>query len=263
MNGLNHQITSNQTVNSALIPCVWMQAGVVDYKLCERDYDCDHCPFDEALHTRSSQQALHEMRAQSEPTIVQGCRVEPDLFYHPAHTWARIEEGGMVRAGLDDFGQRILGRAYSVSLPAFRTTVAAGSECLHLAHQSGVSCLVAPITGNVKEVNSKLLQRPALMNRDAYGEGWLMLIEPDDLKLDLKRLIYGERVRAWVQHEIERLQSLINGEQSRMNDGGWLTPEFMSELTDAQRNRVIDSFFPLSFVEEAQSNNPIKFPNGR
>jgi glycine cleavage system H lipoate-binding protein len=263
MNGLNHQITSNQTVNPGLIPCVWMQAGVVDYRLCDRDYDCEHCPFDEALHTRSSQQALRAMRAQSKPTIVQGCAVEPDLFYHPAHTWARIEEGGMVRAGLDDFGQRILGRAYSVSLPALGTTVQTGSECLRLTHQSGVSFLVAPVTGNVKEVNSKLLQRPGLMNRDAYGEGWLMLIEPDDLKLDLKWLIYGKQVRAWLRHEIEKLQSLINGEQSRMNDGGWLTPEFMSELTDAQRNRVIDSFFPLSFDEEAKSNNAIKFPNGR
>jgi glycine cleavage system H lipoate-binding protein len=263
MNGLNHQIASHQTVNPGLIPCIWMQAGVVDYKLCDRDYDCELCPFDEALHTRSSQQALRETRAQFESTIVQGCGVEPDLFYHPAHTWARIEEGGVVRAGLDDFGQRILGRAYSISLPALRTTVQAGSECSRLTHQAGVSFLIAPVTGNVKEVNSKLLQRPGLMNRDAYGEGWLMLIEPDDLKLDLKRLIYGERVRAWLQDEIERLQSIINGDQSRMNDGGWLTPGFMSELTETQRNRVIDSFFPLAFDEEAKSNNAIKFPNGR
>jgi hypothetical protein len=48
-----------------------------------------------------------------------------------------------------------------------------------------------------------------------------------------------------------------------MNDGGWLTPGFMSELTETQRNRVIDSFFPLAFDEEAKSNNAIKFPNGR
>ena len=78
MNGPNHQIASNQTMNPGLIPCVWMQAGVVDYKLCDRDYDCEHCPFDEALHTRSSQQALRERRAQSESTIVQGCGVEPE-----------------------------------------------------------------------------------------------------------------------------------------------------------------------------------------
>lgn len=263
MNGPHQHIASNQTVNSGLIPCVWMQAGVVDYKLCDRDYDCEHCPFDEALHTRSSQQALRDRGEDSESIIVQGCRVEPDLFYHPAHTWARIEEGGMVRAGLDDFGQRILGRAYSVSLPALGTTVQTGSECFRLTHHSGVSSLVAPVGGNVKEVNSKLLQRPALMNRDGYGEGWLMLIEPDDLKLDLKRLFYGERVRAWLHDEIEKLQSLITGEQSTLNDGGRLVQEFMNELTASQRNRVIDSFFPLSFDEEAKSNNAIKFPIGR
>lgn len=258
MNGQNQHITSNQTVSPGLIPCVWMQAGVVDYKLCDRNYDCDHCPFDEGLHTRSSQQALRDRREYSESISVQGCSVEPDLFYHPEHTWARIEEGGMVRAGLDDFGQRILGRAYSVSLPAPGTTVQAGSECLRLTHQSGVSILAAPVAGSVKEINSKLLQRPALMNRDPYDEGWLVLIEPGDLRCGLKGLMYGERVRDWLQREIEKLHSLINGEQSTMNDGGWLTQEFMSDLTDSERNRVVDSFFPLSFEDKAKSNNPIQ-----
>lgn len=263
MNGLNHQIALNQTVNPGLIPCVWMQAGVVDYKLCDRDYDCDRCPFDEALHTRSCQQALREQGDYFEPMTVQGCRVEPDLFYHRNHLWARIEEGGMVRAGLDDFGQRILGRVYLVSLPAPGTVIRARAQCLRLTHQSGVCALAAPFDGKVKEVNSKLLQRPALMNRDPFGEGWLMLIEPDDLKPGLKRLMYGEPVRDWLQQEIEKLHSLINEEQSTMNDGGRLTPEFMSELTSSQRNRVIDSFLPLSFDEEAKSKNAIKFPIGR
>ncbi len=263
MNGLNHQIDLNQTVGSGLIPCVWMQAGVVDYKLCDRDYDCDHCPFDEALHTRSSQQALRDRQEYFESISVQGCCVEPDLFYHPAHIWARIEEGGMVRAGLDDFGQRILGRAYLVSLPALHTKVKPGSQCIRLTHQSGVSALAAPVAGSVRQVNSKLIQSPALLSRDPYGEGWLMLIEPDDLKLELTGLMYGERVRDWLEHEIEKLHSVINGEQSTMNDGGWLTREFMSELTNSQRSRVIDSFFSLSCDEEATSNNPIKFRQRR
>lgn len=267
MNGLNQQIALNQTVHPGLIPCVWMQAGVVDYKLCDRDYDCDHCPFDEALHTRSDQQTLRDNREYSESISVQGCRIEPNLFYHPQHTWARIEEGGIVRAGLDDFGQRMLGRAYLVSLPAPGAAVQPGSQCLRLTHQSGVSALAAPVAGNVREVNSKLLQRPALINRDPYGEGWLMLIEPRDLKDCLKRLMYGERVLDWLQREIEKLHSLINGlvngEHATMNDGGRLTPDFMSELTIAQRSRVIDSFFPLSFSEEAKSNNAIKVPKRR
>ena len=261
MNGLNQHIRLNQSGHPGLIPCLWMQAGVVVYKLCDRDYDCDHCPFDEALHTRSNQQAFSRIRDKSESICVQGCRVEPNLFYHPEHTWARIEEGGMVRAGLDDFGQRILGRTYSVSLPAPGATVRPGLSASRLTHQSGVSAVGAPVTGNVREINSKLLQQPALMNHDPYGEGWLMLIEPVDLKDCLKRLMYGERVEPWLQHESERLCSLINqgatGQPATLNDGGWLTPEFMSELTTAQRSRVLDYFFPLSFNVEAKSNNAI------
>jgi glycine cleavage system H lipoate-binding protein len=267
MNGHNQHITPTQTRHPGLIPCVWMQAGVVDYKLCDRAYDCDHCPFDEALHTRSKQQTFSRTRDDSKSISVQGCRIAPNLFYHREHTWARIEDGGMVRTGLDDFGQRILGRTYSVSLPESGATVQLGSPCLRLTHQTGVSALAAPVAGSVIEANSKLIQQPALMNHDPYGEGWLMLLEPVDLKDCLKRLMYGERVEDWLQYEIDRLCSLIKqsatGQPATLNDGGWLTAEFMSELTTAQRSRVIDSFFPLSSNEEAKSNNAIKLQIGR
>lgn len=264
MNGLNQQLNLNQTGKASLIQCVWMQAGVVDYKLCDRDYDCERCPFDEALHSGSSQSISsgHDCSIN-----VLGCRLEPTLFYHPEHTWVRVEEGGMARVGLDDFGQRILGRAYSLSFPAAGTVNQTKAECLRLTHQSGTSGLAAPIAGKVKEINSQLKQRPALLNRDPYGAGWLMLIEPFDLKACLNPLMYGARVRNWLEKEIEKLRFLIGnllaGEPATMTDGGLLTSEFMSELTPGQRIQVIDSFFPLSFNEEAKSNNAIKFPNGR
>lgn len=269
MNGLSQQDALHQTLNPNLDACLWMQAGVIDYKLCDRAYDCEHCPFDEAFHARAGQRSIF-VNDSSRPISVQGCSVAPNLFYHPQHTWARVEDGGALRIGLDDFGQRLLGRAYSVSLPPLGKTLHQGSACLRLTHQSGFSALIAPISGRVKEVNSRLLQRPTLLNQDPYDQGWLMLIEPGDLKDCLKRLMYGGKVAEWIHEEIEKLRFLVKHTGAAvttktitMNDGGLLTPEFLRELTVNERRQVIHYFFPPVFDEPAESNNAIKFPQRR
>jgi glycine cleavage system H lipoate-binding protein len=68
---------------------------------------------------------------------LQGYDVAPMLFYHPAHVWARIEEQGIVRVGLDDFGQKLAGRVYSVQLPPAGTTVGRGAHCWRVTHHAG------------------------------------------------------------------------------------------------------------------------------
>src|SRR5574338_147507 len=109
---LNNQIASNQ-------PCWWMVAGVVDYKLCDRNFDCEHCPFDFILQSG----------AQTEKSATTPHGLIDSVFYHPAHLWARVEDQGNVRVGLDDFAQRIIGRAYAVSLPHEGLKMEKGQHC--------------------------------------------------------------------------------------------------------------------------------------
>lgn len=270
MNGLNQNAVLNQA-DTGLISCLWMQAGVVDYKLCDRAYDCEHCPFDEAFHTHSAKTFIRASQTATTQTVsIQGCEVAQSTFYHRGHTWARIEAGGVVRVGLDDFGQRMLGRAYAVALPAANSNVKRGSACWHFTHQSGVTVVSAPVSGRVKKVNSSLSQRPALINRDPYGEGWTVLIEPVDLKACLKHLMYGDQIPRWLGAEIEKLRFVIDQTVSdddsihmTMTDGGILTREFIRGLTVAQRRQVVCSFFPLSLNDEADRIDVIKIKDGR
>jgi glycine cleavage system H lipoate-binding protein len=274
MNGLNQPQTFHQANNADVLNCLWMDAGVVGYKLCDRSYDCDRCPFDEALHGHSKPNVVLSDR-NVEGAIglinVQGCEIARNLFYHPGHTWARIEEGGIVRVGLDDFGQRMLGTVYALALPSLNRHVKRGDEACRVTHQSGAIALASPVTGTVLDVNSNLLLRPALINRDPYGEGWTMTIEPADLKTCLRRSMYGEKVRQWLTGEIEKARSLINkiinDERDAiiptMTDGGLLTREFLHGLSVEQTRRVISSFFPLSAIEEADHKTAILFSQRR
>jgi glycine cleavage system H lipoate-binding protein len=234
--------------------CWWMQAGVVDYKLCDRDYDCEHCPFDNLFHRRNSK-IVGELR-----DITRGA--PEGLFFHPAHSWARIEEGGCVRVGLDDFAQRMLGRPYLISIAEPGSTVRSGKGCALITHQSGVAVLVAPVSGTVKEVNRGLYQQPALLNRDPYSAGWVLLIEPTNLKSCLKQLLYGPKAADWYDREFERLYAkvieLISHKPiATMNDGGFLTWDFMKALSADQLLELVDSFFPLSATEQAEPNKAI------
>ncbi len=280
MNGLRTKTSFNQTADAKLNYCWWMQAGVVDYKLCDRDYECEHCPFDEVLHGKTpklttqppdsnlEQQSRQQsrLRTAKDSLILSGfeARQTPNtLFFHPGHTWARIEEGGTVRAGIDDFGQQLLGRAYSVTLPSLNMSLRRGEESWRFTHQAGVTALVSPVSGRVKEVNANLVQRPSLLNHDPYGAGWTILIEPSDLKGCLKRLLYGQNARQWHERELKKLSlklnELISGDHralgATLNDGGLLRPDFMRELTAEEMRQVIKLFFPFPPDEDAKGNN--------
>jgi len=246
-----------------------MEAGVVDYKLCDRSYNCEQCPFDEAVQSRDAKLIVATHLCSDDDAnntnSVSGCRIAPDLFFHRGHTWARVEEQALIRTGLDDFGQRLLGRAYSVLLPAPRTNVCEGIAAGRVTHQSGVAAFPAPVSGQVRETNLNLRQQPELLNHDPYHNGWILLIEPADLKGSLERLMYGGEVRPWLETEIEKLGLLMDetidpedrSPVRSLRDGGSLTRDFMSGLNVAQRRRIISSFFPLASHEETENKTAI------
>ena len=233
--------------------CLWMLAGIVDYKLCDRQYDCEQCPFDGAIrdggHAHKSLAQTTEGDALGRINV-QGYGLMPMLFYHPNHVWARIEDEGRVRIGLDDFGQRLMGRAYAVELPAAGTTVSRGVACWRVANHAGATAIAAPVSGIVVQVNPKLSQHPSLINRDPYGEGWSIVIQPAHLEQCLKQLYYGGKVQRWYERDIEKLYRamsniLVSPQPSigaTMQDGGSRIQDFTSLLTADQMRQVIDSF---------------------
>lgn len=271
MNTSSQSIGLNSETN--LKECWWMQAGAVDYKLCDRDYDCEHCPFDEIFHgaaksdysieTSTSDCRVRNTKQNSE--AIHGFTAPAGLFYDRAHVWARIEEGGCVRIGLDDFATHILGRPYLVSIAPRGADIASGKRCSLITHQAGIAAIPSPLSGRVKEINPALGQHPALLSRDPFGAGWMLLIEPTDLREGLKQLLYGPRVAEWYQHEVARLVQKLNQLLSQdsvatgptMNDGGWLHRDFMNALTADQLRQLIHSFFPLSPLGEAENNKAI------
>ncbi|HVW80195.1 MAG TPA: glycine cleavage system protein GcvH [Mycobacteriales bacterium] len=106
--------------------------------------------------------------------------IPEDLSYTAEHEWAKHEADGTIRVGITDFAQGALGDIVYVSLPAAGTTVAAGGVLGEVESTKSVSEIYAPLAGEVVAANDALDGRPELVNSDAYGEGWLVLIRPTE-----------------------------------------------------------------------------------
>lgn len=106
--------------------------------------------------------------------------VPEDLRYSTDHEWARLEDG-RVRVGITDFAQDTLGDVVFVQVPEIGLKVEAGAAFGEVESTKSVSDLYAPVGGTIAEVNGDLADAPNRLNEDPYGEGWICVIEPDDV----------------------------------------------------------------------------------
>ena len=102
--------------------------------------------------------------------------VREGLYYHKEHFWAKIEDE-LVRLGATDYGQKALREVVFVELPEVGDKVEQNEAYGTVESVKAVIDLIAPVSGTVKEVNEALMDNPDTINKDPYGEGWMILIE--------------------------------------------------------------------------------------
>ena len=102
-----------------------------------------------------------------------------DLRYHPEHDWARVE-GDEATLGITWFAQDSLGELVHFEPPEVGSTVAKDSAAGEVESVKAVSDVIAPLSGEVLEINQKAVDEPEIVNEDPYGEGWLIRIRLSD-----------------------------------------------------------------------------------
>ena len=98
-----------------------------------------------------------------------------DLLYHPEHDWARID-GDVATLGITWYAQDALGEVVFFDPPEVGATTTAGESYAEVESVKAVSDVVAPLSGEIVEVNAALGDGPEAINDDPYGEGWLVKI---------------------------------------------------------------------------------------
>jgi glycine cleavage system H protein len=102
-----------------------------------------------------------------------------ELKYHPEHDWARVE-GTEAVLGITWFAQDALGELVHFEAPAAGTSITQGEPYGEIESVKAVSDVIAPVSGEVLEVNEKVVDAPETVNEDPYGEGWLVRVRLGD-----------------------------------------------------------------------------------
>ena len=102
-----------------------------------------------------------------------------DLLYHPEHDWARVE-GESATFGITWYAQDALGEVVFFDPPKVGAEITMGDAYTEVESVKAVSDVIAPLSGEIVEVNGALSENPEKINEDPYGEGWLVKVKLSD-----------------------------------------------------------------------------------
>ncbi len=125
--------------------------------------------------------------------------VPENLRYSEDHEWAKVEDD-LVRVGITDYAQHQLGDVVYVELPEKGDSFGFMEPFGVIESVKAASDLYCPIAGTVVETNTELEDAPELVNEDPYGDGWMIVVEPDD-PADMEKLLSPADYAAMLEAE--------------------------------------------------------------
>lgn len=134
---------------------------------------------------------------------VDGCEVLEGLYYTKDFEWVKVE-GDKVRVGITDYAQKQLREIVYAELPSPGTTVKQNEPYGTVESVKAVSDLVAPVSGTVEETNTEVQSKPEVLNEDPYRKGWLLVIKPSNLQVDLVNLMNFSQAVEWHKSLIKK-----------------------------------------------------------
>ena len=167
-----------------------------------------------------------------------------ERFYHPGHTWVAPYGAEIVRVGLDDFAQKLVGIADRIELPAAGAPVEQGERSFALRIGDRSVPVLAPVSGSVLRTNDEVLAVPSLVNEDPYGRGWLMEIRVPRLAGNLKNLLSGRLAHDWMRGTAAALRARVDqdGLGPVLADGGLPVSGMARALDAAEWDRLVREF---------------------
>jgi glycine cleavage system H protein len=131
-----------------------------------------------------------------------------ELYYEASqHLWVQPDAGNRIVVGLDHLGLESLGELAYVSLQPVGSRIERGEPLGTLEAAKMTTDVASPVSGRIVDRNEAALRDPLLVNRDPYGSGWLVRIEPTSWTSESRDLISGPAIAEWAASEVKRYRS--------------------------------------------------------
>lgn len=189
--------TMSRVIPEGELNCIWMEAGLVSYKLCDRSYECESCPFDQVMRMQSRpapSPAVEQTKDAKETkpgkktytsheTLVNlisdlfspplSVPLPGDRLYSRNHVWMKRVEENLYRVGIDHYAAYFLEDIQSIILPQAETVSSRNNPCAWILCEDGTIAVRSPLNGKTVRSNSKLKDSVYLVNKDPYDSGWV------------------------------------------------------------------------------------------
>ncbi len=197
----------------ASAPCIHFLSGRIALpEECSGNYRCHHCNVHTLLDKESRKETIHKPVYKK----MSGYKMIEDYYYHFGHSWVNIEKFPRVKIGMDDFISKILGPPDAINLPPVGTPIRQGEIGCILIRNNNKAPIRAPLSGMVCKVNDKLIKHPEIAHDDPYHEGWLYMLDTENLPLELEGLYSGKECFQWMEKESQNLYELMGPRYEKM-----------------------------------------------
>lgn len=232
--------------NNNDLRCVWMSAGLVNYKLCDLNFDCENCEFHQAMqgieHSHSIRKKTHKdyfFITASENTqqmvnsylsyLLTGCKIYLDRSYHSALMWLKAESDNLIQIGLDNLSIKILHPIDRCILPPVGEHVQQEQLLGWLVRGDLMIPLYSPVRGEIVEINPKFPLKASI--EQIPEDNYLLKIKFTDSSHDFQQYHHSNKGIENYQKKIfclkAYLQRSLGGQQIEnigytLGDGGML-----------------------------------------
>jgi glycine cleavage system H lipoate-binding protein/ABC-type phosphate transport system substrate-binding protein len=184
------------------------------------------------------------------------------LYYDKTHTWAFMDQNGIVKVGVDDFLQHITGPITRIKMISPGKKIKKGEQIMSLIQNGKQLNLYAPVSGTIVEQNKIVDTNSSIINSSPYTEGWVYKIEPDNWNRENQLLFMAEKQKEHIKNEFSRLRDFlamalnldkVQFDMTVLQDGGELNEgvlsDFGPEVWEDFQTNFIDPSRQLWFYE--------------
>jgi glycine cleavage system H protein len=164
--------------------------------------------------------------------------------FHPGHTWVMDEGRQNARVGIDAFAGNLFGKIDSIEIADLNRWVRQGQKLCTVTREGHSIDLLSPVEGVLVSVNHEVLKNPNLIVDDPYKNGWLCVVKAPELSTNVKNLLQGAIVPAWMQNSTARMGAMLQQLNPALaQDGGLPIKGLLFQVDTSTREQLTKEFF--------------------
>ncbi len=172
-------------------------------------------------------------------------------FFNKAHTWLELLFSGKVYIGVDDFISKVAGKIDAVEVIASER-VRKGEPLFRIRQGERTLTFYSPISGKISAINTSVIESPQTILEDPYLNGWVVMVEPEDIASEVKEFMIGNEASRWLRNEIRRFREFITREAPRFSveptlaDGGLVIKGVLQNVDERVWEKFEEEFIHQS-----------------